>query len=66
MPTKTKTKIRVTLITFFQMDDYKNVNRWLATLDSRKAVQRGLRVNGFGPDALSERHSKDDFSDDEY
>ena len=48
------------------MDDYKNVNRWLATLDSRKAVQRGLRVNGFGADALSERHSKDDFSVDEY
>ena len=48
------------------MDDYKNVNRWLATLDSRKAVQRGLRVNGFGANALSERHSKDDFSVDEY
>jgi len=51
---------------FLQTDDYKNVNRWLATLDSRKAVQRGLRVNGFGANALSERHSKDDFSVDEY
>lgn len=47
---------------FLQLDQYTNVNRWIKTLESREGVQRGLRVNGFGPDAVRERHSKDDFA----
>ncbi|KAI8916379.1 glutathione S-transferase [Gorgonomyces haynaldii] len=46
---------------FLQTHEYKNVQRWIKTLEARPAVQRGLRVNGFGPDALKERHSKEDF-----
>ena len=46
---------------FLQLEDYKNVNRWIGELMKRDAVQRGLRVNGFGPDAVWERHSKNDF-----
>lgn len=46
---------------FLQMQDYQNVQRWMSTLESREAVQRGLRVNGFGPDDIKERHSKADF-----
>merc|ERR1719410_676357 len=46
---------------FLQMQEYKNVQRWMKTLTAREAVQRGLRVNGFGPDAVEERHSKEDF-----
>ena len=46
---------------FLQMEEYKNVQRWMETLEARDAVQRGLRVNGFGSDAVKERHSKTDF-----
>lgn len=46
---------------FLQMQEYKNVQRWMKTLTAREAVHRGLRVNGFGPDAVEERHSKEDF-----
>ena len=46
---------------FLQLREYTNVQRWITTLEARPAVQRGLRVNGFGADAVRERHSKDDF-----
>ena len=46
---------------FLQLEEYSNVQRWMKTLEARDAVQRGLRVNGFGPDAVVERHSIDDF-----
>ena len=46
---------------FLQLQEYTNVQRWLKTIEAREAVQRGVRVNGWGPDAVRERHSKDDF-----
>ncbi len=46
---------------YLQLEDYTNVQRWMKTLQAREAVQRGLRVNGFGPDAVVERHSIKDF-----
>jgi len=39
---------------------YKNLKRWVETIDKRPAVQRGVRVLGWGPDAIPERHSKAD------
>jgi GSH-dependent disulfide-bond oxidoreductase len=47
--------------TFLGLADYTNVARWSASLLARPAVQRGLRVNGFGDDAVVERHSVADF-----
>uniref|UniRef100_A0A7S4A9V9 Glutathione transferase n=1 Tax=Pseudo-nitzschia australis TaxID=44445 RepID=A0A7S4A9V9_9STRA len=47
---------------FLQLQEYTNVQRWIATLEARPAVQRGLRVNGYEADAVRERHSKDDFT----
>lgn len=47
---------------FLQLNEYTNVQRWIKTLEEREAVQRGMRVNGFGPDAVIERHSIDDFT----
>lgn len=49
---------------FLQLDSYKNVKRWLATIGERPAVQRGFRVNGFGRDSVVERHSPADFDTD--
>ena len=46
---------------YLQLQEYTNVQRWIETLEKREAVKRGLRVNGFGPDAVVERHSIDDF-----
>ncbi len=46
---------------FLELESYKNVNRWMATLLERDGVKRGLRVNGWGNDAIRERHSKADF-----
>eukprot|EP00536_Pseudo-nitzschia_multiseries_P001297 jgi/Psemu1/250406/estExt_Genewise1Plus.C_160110 len=48
---------------FLKLEEYTNVERWKATLEAREAVQRGLRVNGFGPGAVRERHSMTDFED---
>eukprot|EP01061_Rhynchopus_euleeides_P044767 TRINITY_DN787_c0_g1_i8.p1 TRINITY_DN787_c0_g1~~TRINITY_DN787_c0_g1_i8.p1 ORF type:complete len:280 (+),score=130.54 TRINITY_DN787_c0_g1_i8:55-894(+) len=52
--------------TFLRLDSYKNVGAWMKRLQERSAVRRGSRVNGFGPDALQERHSKDDFKPEDY
>jgi GST-like protein len=46
---------------FLQLENYKNVQKWMATMQARPAVQRGLRVNGFSADAVHERHSLADF-----
>jgi len=46
---------------YLQLEGYTNVQRWFKTLEAREAVQRGVRVNGFGPDAVVERHSIKDF-----
>lgn len=46
---------------FLQLESYHNVQKWMTTIASRPAVKRGLRVNGFGPDAIPERHSPADF-----
>jgi GSH-dependent disulfide-bond oxidoreductase len=46
---------------FLQLDSYVNVKAWCGRMLARPAVQRGMRVNGFGDDAVTERHSKADF-----
>jgi len=46
---------------FLQLQEFTNVERWMKTLNAREAVQRGLRVNGFEPNSIDERHSLDDF-----
>ena len=51
---------------FLQTDSYKNVCMWKNRMGERKAVQRGLRVNGFRANAIAERHSKDDFGPEDY
>lgn len=50
---------------FLQVQDYKNLQRWTATIGERPAVQRGQRVNRvFGDPAgqLPERHEAADLS----
>mmetsp|Transcript_10985 Transcript_10985/g.18617 ORF Transcript_10985/g.18617 Transcript_10985/m.18617 type:complete len:287 (-) Transcript_10985:103-963(-) len=49
---------------FLEMQSYQNLQRWYDLIAERPAVQRGLRVNGFGDDAIAERHSADDFNKD--
>jgi len=49
-------------VEFLQLEEYKNVQRWMKTLEARDAVKRGQRVNGWGPDAIAERHSIEDFN----
>lgn len=46
---------------FLQLDDYQNVKKWIERIEARPAVKRGRRVNGFGKDAIAERHSPKDF-----
>ncbi len=48
---------------FLQVQDYKNVQRWAGEIGSRRAVQRGRRVNKVTGDAASqlpERHQASD------
>ncbi|KAJ8599200.1 hypothetical protein CTAYLR_006366 [Chrysophaeum taylorii] len=48
--------------TFLALDDeYPEIKRWRTSVDTRAAVRRGLRVAGFGLDAIDERHEKKDF-----
>ena len=51
---------------FLQLDGYKYVQKWKLRLEDRKAVQRGMRVNGIRDNAIAERHSKEDFTQDDY
>ena len=51
---------------FLELDGYKHVQKWRLRLEERKAVQRGMRVNGFRDNAIAERHSKEDFSQEDY
>jgi GSH-dependent disulfide-bond oxidoreductase len=46
---------------FLDLDSYTHLKRWYDQIGERPAVKRGGRVNGFGPDAIAERHSKADF-----
>jgi GST-like protein len=46
---------------FLQTSAYRNLNMWIERVSERPAVQRGLRVNGFGPNDIKERHSAADF-----
>mmetsp|Transcript_10583 Transcript_10583/g.26910 ORF Transcript_10583/g.26910 Transcript_10583/m.26910 type:complete len:279 (+) Transcript_10583:82-918(+) len=48
--------------TFLQLDDYTNLMAWYARVEARPATTRGIRVNGFGDDAVTNRHSKADFN----
>merc|ERR1719329_1805620 len=51
---------------FLQVESYANVMSWMDRLTARKAVARGLRVNGFRDDAVQNRHSKADFAPEDY
>ena len=51
---------------FLQLESYENVQNWRLRLEERKAVQRGMRVNGIKNNAIIERHSKDDFALEDY
>ena len=51
---------------FLQLDSYTHVSAWMKRIAERKAVKRGIRVNGFADGALDERHSKDDFNAEDY
>ena len=46
---------------FLEFYSYKNVQAWMQRIAQRPAVQRGMRVNGFGPMGVKERHSAADF-----
>ena len=52
--------------TFLQLDGYKYVQQWVDRLQERKAVKRGIRVNGLRDDAVAERHAKKDFAPEDY
>ena len=54
---------------FLQTKSYKYVEEWKQRMMERKAVQRGLRINTsihVRDDAVPERHSKEDFSLEDY
>ena len=54
---------------FLQTKEYKYVEEWKDRVFERKAVKRGLRINTshhVREDAVPERHSKEDFSPDDY
>src|SRR3984893_6373631 len=49
---------------FLQVQDYKNLQRWIAMIGQRQAVKRGRKVNrlsGDPADQLHERHDGSDF-----
>lgn len=45
---------------FLDTPSYRNVARWVAEIDAREPVRRGLRVNLTGEDNVRERHSAAD------
>ena len=47
---------------FLSLHQYEHLDAWRARVGARPAVQRGIRVNGVGDDAIDERHSRDDFA----
>jgi len=49
---------------FLQMESYVHLRAWRERIAARPATKRGIRVNGFGPDAVVERHSRADFGED--
>jgi GST-like protein len=51
---------------FLECDQYTHVNAWMERILARKAVQRGIRVNGFSGDAVPNRHSRSDFAPEDY
>lgn len=46
---------------FLQLHAYSNINIWFKRIDARAAVRRGIRVAGFGFEAIKDRHCKADF-----
>lgn len=46
---------------FLQVQEYKNVQRWIGEIFGRPAVQRGMMVNRTGVGQLRERHDASDF-----
>jgi len=51
---------------FLQVESYKNMMSWMDRLLARKAVARGVRVNGFSENKVEHRHSKADFAPEDY
>ena len=50
--------------TFLQVEKYLHLMKWYHLLASRKGFQRGIKVNSSS--GVPERHSKNDFSPDDY
>ncbi len=48
---------------FLQVQDYKNLQRWTATVSARPAVQRGRMVNRVTGEPSSQLHERHDSSD---
>lgn len=46
---------------FLAAASYTHVQEWITRVAGRPAVQRGMRVNGYGSNAVPERHSRADF-----
>jgi GST-like protein len=38
---------------FLQLDSYGHLVRWMELIGERPAFKRGMRVNGFGADAIA-------------
>lgn len=51
--------------TFLQMESYTNVRRWMDTIQERDAVKRGLLVNSSSEGGVPNRHSPEDFQNEE-
>lgn len=48
---------------FLQVEDYKNVQRWTATIAARPAVKRGRMVNRMSGDPAHQLHERHDATD---
>ncbi|KAL1512278.1 hypothetical protein AB1Y20_005540 [Prymnesium parvum] len=58
---------REKIATFLNLEsEYPAIVAWVARLGRRKAVLRGVRVNGFEANAVKERHAKTDFEPEAY
>ena len=48
---------------FLDLPSHTHFDAWRQRVVGRPGTQRGIRVNGFGPGAIAERHCRADFDD---